>query len=178
MTRWVYILTAFFALAAWVGAQGPVPAPALSPADQLRLLKTNTTLIDNLVDHGVALSSADTVDKRAERCRNASKALANAIQDAADKQEAERVAVLTDLFREVVRDGLLPTLKDGKQTVPPESPAAKKLREVRDASAQDIAELKAALPKTGKVAESPRIKDAFKQLDEVAEVLYELRAKR
>ncbi|MBP3957987.1 hypothetical protein J8F10_22255 [Gemmata sp. G18] len=178
MARWVYIPTAFFALAAWVGAQGPPPAPVLTAADQLRLLKTNATLIDNLVDHGVALSAADSVDKRAEQCRNASKALANAIHDAADKQEAERVAVLTDLFREVMRDGLLPTLKDGKRTVPPGSPAAMKLRDVREASVQDIAELKTALPVTGKVAESSRVKDAFKQLDEVAEVLYELRAQR
>ena len=165
MARWAYILTTFFALAAWAGAQGPVPAPTLTPADQLRLLKANGTLIDNLVDHGVALSGKDRIEERAEQCRNAGKALANAIHDAAGKQDAERVAELTNLFSNVVRDGLLPTLEDGKRTVTPESPAGKKLREVRGTATDDVTALKATIPATAKT------KDSLKQLDELAEKL-------
>lgn len=171
MARWAYILTTFFALAAWAGAQGPVPAPPLSAADQLRLLKANGTLIDNLVHHGVGLSSADTVEKRAEQCRGAAKALADAAQDAASKQDTERVAELTSLFRDVFRDALLPTLQEGERTVTPESPAGRKLREVRDASAGDVTALKAAIPATGKVAENARVKKTLKELDTLAEKL-------
>lgn len=171
MARWAYIITAFVALSAWAGAQGPAHAPGLTAADRLRLLRSNGTLIDNLVDHGVELARSDTVEKRAEQCRRAAKALATAIQDAATKQEAERVIELTGLFREVVRDALLPTLDDGRRTVTPESPAAKRLREVREDSARDMSELRAAFPSTGKVAESAGVREVLKQLDELGERL-------
>lgn len=168
MARWAYLLTTFFALAAWAGAQGPAPASPLSTADQLRLLRANSTLITNLVDNGVALSSsAGGPKQRAEQCRSAAKALASAIQDAAGKQEAERVAELADLFRDVVRDALLPTLDDAKRTVPPESPDAARIKEIRANTERDVRELKAALPTTGKVAESGRIQATFKQIDEL-----------
>ncbi|HEY1192041.1 MAG TPA: hypothetical protein VGE74_30710 [Gemmata sp.] len=171
MARWAYIIAAFGALAAWAGAQGPPPAPALTAADQLRLLKANSTLIDNLVDHGVALSRADKVEERAERCRQAAQVLATAIQDAATKQEPERVVELTELFREIVRDALLPTIEDGKRLLTPGSPGAAQLRKTRDDSARDIRKLKAAIPATGKVGESARVKEALKQLDGLSEEL-------
>ncbi|MBN9120586.1 MAG: hypothetical protein J0I06_15775 [Planctomycetes bacterium] len=166
MARWVYLLTAFTVLAAWAGAQNP--APPLSAEDKLRLLRANGTLLDNLVRDGVALSAADTPDRRAEECRRSALNLANAIGAAAAAEDAERVAELTGLFRDIVRDGLVPTINDGLATVPPQSPAARKLREVQGHAADDVTKVKAA---TGKWAENPRIKDALKQLDQVAEGL-------
>lgn len=171
MARWASIVAVLAALAAWAGAQGPPPAAPLTAADRLRLLKANGTLIDNLVDHGVELSRAGAVEERADQCRRAARALASAIQDAAARQEAERVAELTGLFREVVRDALLPTLDHGKQTVTPDSPAGRRLREVRSASARDVSDLRAALPATGKVADNARVKEAVKELDSFGERL-------
>jgi DNA primase len=170
MARWVYILFTLTTLCAWVGAQGPAPATP-SAADQLRLLKSNSVLIENLVDHGVSLSNANTPVQRAEHCRAAAKTLANAIQDAATKQEAERIAELTGLFREVVRDALVPTLRDAQTNIAPESPDAKRLRELRELANADLAVLKAAIPTTGKVAENARVKSALKQLEELTESL-------
>lgn len=170
MARWAYILAAFGALAAWAGAQGPAQAPP-GPADQLRLLRANGTLIDHLVDHGVELSRANTAEQRAEQCRRAAKALATAVQDAAAKQEAERVAELTGLFRDVVRDALLPALEHGQRVVTPNSPGERQLRETRAASARDVTELRAAIPAAGKVAEHARVKEALKQIDELNEKL-------
>ncbi len=172
MARWAYILTAFFALAAWTGAQDKVPAPPLSTADQLRLLKANSVLITNLVDSGVALSSsANGPRQRAEQCHGAAKALASAIQDAAGKQEAERVAELAELFLKVVGDALLPALNDATNTVPPESPDGKLVKARRANSASDVRGLKAAIPATGKVAENGRVKLALEQFDGLAEKL-------
>jgi hypothetical protein len=170
MFRWAYLLTAFVALAAWAGAQGPVPPAPLSPEDKLRLLRTNGALIDSLVNDGVAMSVAGGPEARAERCRSASLALVNAIRAAAEAGEAERVAELTGLFRVVVRDGLVPTINDGLNTVPAQSPAAVKLREVRGLAAADVTDLRAAAA-TGKLADSPRVRDALKQLDELTEAL-------
>lgn len=166
MARWGYILFAFVALSAWAGAQGPAPAAPLSAEDKLRLLKANSTLIENLVNDGVAISNADKPVDRAERCRSAARSLVNAIQQAAAADDAERVAVLTDLFREFVRDGLAPTLADAKRDIPPESPDSKRLQKVRGDANTDLNDLKAAITKSGKLSESQRVKVAAKQLDE------------
>ncbi len=170
MLRWAYIFAVFVALTAWAGAQGPGAAP-LTAADQLRLLKANGTLIDNLVDHGVELSRADTPQERAKQCRAAAKALATAIQAAATKQEAERVAELTTLFRDVLRDALLPALENGKRLVTPGSPGEEQLLRTWSYAAQDLSEVKTAIPATGKVAENARVKDAMKDIDALADKL-------
>ena len=65
MARWAYLLTAFVALAAWAGAQGPVPPAPLSAEDKLRLHRANSTLIDNLVNDGVAMSGVGDPVERA-----------------------------------------------------------------------------------------------------------------
>jgi hypothetical protein len=169
MARWLYLLTAFAALAAWAGAQNP--APPLSAEDKLRLLKANSALIDNLVRDGVALSVADTPERRAEECRKSSLALAHEIQRAAAAEDAERVAELTVLFRNLVRDGLVPVINDGLSVVPPQSPAFKKLREVRGYAAADVTDLKAKIPASAKLSDNARVKESLKQLDEVAELL-------
>lgn len=165
MARCLYLLVVFAGLAAWAGAQNP--APPLSPEDKLRLLRSNGTLLENLVRDGVAISAADTPEKRAEECRNAALALANEIQKAAADDDAERVAELAALFRDLVRDGLAPTISDGLRSVNPKSPAAAKLREVREWADRDMTAVRAA---AAKLADHPRVKDALKQLDELADV--------
>jgi hypothetical protein len=171
MVRWAYLLTAFVALAAWAGAQGPVPPAALSAEDRLRLLKTNGALIDELVRDGVEMSKPGNPVQKAERCRSASVSLANAIRQAATAEDAERIVELTGLFREFVRDGLAPTITEAQRGVPLDSPSGRQLRDLRDTVAKDVTSLKAAIPATGKVGDNPRVQDALKQLDELAETL-------
>lgn len=172
MARWAYLLIAFTVLAAWAGAQNPTPAPSpLSAEDKLRLLKANSTLIENLVNDGVAISSADTAVTRVEQCRKASRSLVNAVQQAATAEDAERVAVLTELFRDFVREGLLPTLDDAKRDVPPESPDGKRLRDLRLKAAGDLNDLKKAASSPGKLSDNQRVKEAVKQLDDISEAL-------
>ena len=168
MARWVYLLTAFTVLAAWAGAQNP-SAP-LSPQDKVRLLKANTDLIDNLVRDGVAMSGEGDPVQRASLCRGAARSLANAIEQAAKAENAERVAELTGLFRDVVRDGLVPTMNEAQASVPPQSKAAKQLAQLRKYTTDDVDGLKATIP-AGKLADNPRVKDALKQLDELAAAL-------
>jgi hypothetical protein len=169
MARWVYMLVVFAPLAGWAGAQNP--AQPLSPEDKLRLLQTNSALIDNLVRDGIALSGANDSVTRAERCRHASLSLAEAIKQAATTEDAERVVELTGLFREVVSDGLVPTMREAQQNVPPQSPAAKALSTLQGLAANDVAGLKTVISAGGKMSENPRMKDALKQLDELTEVL-------
>ena len=169
MARWFYLLIAFAALSAWAGAQNP--APPLSAEDKLRLLRANGTLLDHLVRDGVALSFADTPEKKAEDCRGAALALANAIHDAAAADDTGRVAELTPLFRDLVRDGLVPTITDGLKVVTPQSPAAKKLREVRGYAVEDLAKVKARLSVDGKLAQNVQVQESLRELDEIAKDL-------
>jgi hypothetical protein len=166
MARWLYLLTAFAGLAAWAGAQNP--APPLSAEDKLRLLKANSTLIENLVNDGVALSVANTPEDRAVRCHRTSLHLANEIERAAKANDKERVAELTGLFCDQVRDGLVPTINDGLRTVNPVSPAATKLREVRQLAGQDVARVQAAVPTVNTLTPNNRNETLIRRLDEVA----------
>jgi hypothetical protein len=165
MIRPLIILTAFVALSAWAGAQGPAATTPLSPEDRLRLLKANSLLIENLVNDGVAMSSADRPVDRAERGRSAARSLVNAIQQAASAEDAERVAELTGLFRVFVSDGLAPMLKEAKRDVPPESPDGKRVRELTETAQRDLNDLKAALGQSDKLTANPRVQEAAKQLE-------------
>jgi hypothetical protein len=171
MARLLTILVAFVALSAWAGAQGP-PAPAqLSPEDRIRLLKSNSLLISHLVDEGVRMANAaDSVD-RAAGCRGAGRSLVNAIDQAAAAGDAERAAVLAGLYRQVVAEGLVPTIKDASGEVRPESPRGKVLQQVRTDAAKDLTDLKAALGKSDKLTGHPRVRDEAEQLDKLGETL-------
>jgi hypothetical protein len=171
MVRPLTILAAFVALSAWAGAQGPAAPPQLSPEDRIRLLKANSLLIDGLVNDGIEMSrAADSVD-RAKHCRAAARSLVNAIDQAAETGDAERAAVLTGLFRQVVSEGLAPTIKDAGNEVRPESPRGKVLQQVRTDATNDLAALKAALGKSDKLTGNPRVQDAAKQLEGLDETL-------
>lgn len=170
MTRLPHALLAFVLLSAWAGAQNGAP-PALTAEDKVRLFRENSALIESLVNDGVALSAAETPVKRAEHSRSAARALVNAIAQAASAEDADRVVELAGLFRTVARDAVVPALDDAKRVVTPESPDGKKLRELREQAARDVSDVKAAAPPASKWSASPRVKDALKALDEIANAL-------
>lgn len=161
------MLTVFLGLAAWAGAQGP---PARSAAEQLQLLQTNSGLIADLVDEGVRLAAATTVTDRAASCQTTTRRLSRAVEQAAADENPDRVAEFGGHLERVVRDGLVPTLEDGK-SVPAESPDAKRLKEIRETAVRDLTALRDALPTTGKVGDSEDVKKLRQQLDALRESL-------
>ncbi|HJZ55540.1 MAG TPA: hypothetical protein VKE74_11300 [Gemmataceae bacterium] len=157
MTRVGLTLAVFLALAAWAGAQGPSPA---LPADvRLRMLKENRLLLNDLVHQGIALSKADNPVSRAEECEKVVRTLGAAVRRAAEAENPDRVAELGEHLDVVVRDGLVPNLDEAAGMVAPESPEAKRLKEVRERAASGLDELQSALPTTGKVGENDKVKD-------------------
>ena len=68
-----------------------------------------------------------------------------------------------------VREGLVPTLEDAK--VPPESPDAKRLKEIREKAIGDLGTLRDALPTSGKVGDSEKVKKLRQDLDTLRDVL-------
>lgn len=163
MRRLLVTLVAFTALAAWAGGQGtPPPLPA---ADRVRLLKADLTLIDSLVDHGVGLANADNPLARADGSRKAALSLATALARVAnDDQDPDRVAELADLLGEVVRDGLAPNLDEATRTFPAGTPQAEDLARLRAGAAADLDAIRAAVPSTGKVGDSPKVRAALDRL--------------
>ena len=162
MVRSALTLGLFLALAAWAGAQGPTPP--LSAADQIKLLRANRLLLNELIDGGVKLGGADNALDRAAACQKTTHALAVAVDRAADTQDADRVAELGDHFEAVVRDGLVPTLDEAIRTTPPESPRAAELKQLRLDAATD---LKSVQDSAGKLGDSGKVKDVRGKLDKL-----------
>jgi hypothetical protein len=143
MTRPALTAAVLAALAAWAGAQGPAPTSA---ADRLRLHRTNRTLLTDLVGHGVRLAGADQPVARAEACQQTARAVGLAVRRAAEANDADRVAELGDHLDTLIREGLVPVLKDATDTVPAASPDAARLRAVRTGTVADLDATEAALP--------------------------------
>lgn len=171
MFRAGYTLAVFLALAAWAGAQGPAPAPRLTAADQLRLLRANRVLLTDLVTNGVELGNADRLPDRADACRRSARFLGVALQNAAGADDPDRVAELGGHLEAVVRDGLVPILDEGKATIPPESQDAARLKVVRETAARDLNDFWLAIPEAGKVGDSGKVRDIRGRLDGLREKL-------
>lgn len=165
MRRALFTLVAAAALCAWAGAQGP--APALSAADQVKLLKNNRILIGDLVDHGIALANAGEPLKRAQACRATAVSLGNALKRAAEDEDPDRVAELADLMTEVVREGLAPNLDEARRTIPPGSPKLEELAALRVTAAADIDDIGSAIPAMGKLAGNEKVQKALAALTDL-----------
>lgn len=165
MVRVLLLLISFAALAAWAGAQGPTPP--LTAADKMKLFKSNRTLIENLVNHGIDLSAAGDPLKRAEECRKTAVTLANYLERAAkEDQSPDRVVELAGLMGEVVREGLAPNLDEAERTIPVESPQGKRVKELQNIVAADLDNVRSGIP-AGKVGDNPKVKAALASLAEL-----------
>jgi len=166
MRRSLVTLVALMALAAWAGAQGP-PAP-LPAATQAKLFKSNRTLIESLVNHGLDLAATDRPDQRADECRKTATTLANSLGQAAEDQDPDRVVELAGLMSEVIRDGLVPNLNEAqtqadKMAGPSREVLLAQLAKVREKTTRELDELSAKIPTEGKVA-TQKVKEAVEAL--------------
>jgi hypothetical protein len=167
MCRAMLSLFSFAALSAWVGAQ----SPATLPADvQVKQFKTNRILIENIVDNGIELSSADNPLQRAEACRRTALTLANNVRRAADNEDADRVAEFTILFSKVVREGVIFNLDVAKKSITPESQDAHRLKTVSDQARNDLNGIRNAIIERGNLSESEKVKNALKMIDEIGKI--------
>jgi hypothetical protein len=168
MRRSLVTLIAYAALAAWAGAQGP-RAP-LDAATQEKMFKSNRTLLENLVNHGIDLADADRPLQRAEECRKTATTLSNFLVQSAEDQDPERVVELAGLMGEVVRDGLVPNLNDAQKEIRAGDPREAQLNKVRETATRDLDNL-SRLPSQGKVGSNQKVKEAIAALQELRERL-------
>lgn len=164
MTRAALTLTLFAGLSLWASAQDR----NREFHQQLKQLEANRLLLDQLIDHGLNLSSAEKGGNslaRARECREAAEKLAAALKAAsADDTDPERVAELGDHIAAVVRDGLVPNLTQAGRDIPPGSQDYKRLTELSAQSSEYVAALVAAFPTGGRLDTSSKVADARSRL--------------
>jgi hypothetical protein len=161
MRRSVLTLVAVSVLAAWAGAQ--VPRNTLDAATQAKLFKSNKTLLEDLVTHGIDLADADRPLQRAEECRKTATTLVRHLDRAAEDQDPDRVVELAGLMGDVIRDGLVPNLDDAQKEIRPGDPRFAQLTKVFENATRDLDGL-SQLPTEGKVGESRKVKEAIAAL--------------
>lgn len=164
MTRTALALTLFAGLSLWASAQDRNP----EFHQRLKQLEANRLLLDQLIEHGLNLSSAEKGGNslaRAEECRIAAATLAAALK-AAPSDDPERVAELCDHIAAVVHDGLVPNLTQAGKDIPPGSRDYERLKGLSSQSSEYVASLVAAIPTGGRLSTSPKVADARTRLED------------
>ncbi|MCZ2340424.1 MAG: hypothetical protein LC104_01350 [Bacteroidales bacterium] len=139
-------------LASWLGvvvvtavSAGPDSPPFPTAAEQLQMLQSNRSLLEQLLDRSVAISDSESSLTRAEACRSAAQTLTRALQDATPATEPGRVAELADHLSTLWTEGLAPILHETRQEVHPGSPDYERLERLEHATTTDIQNATAAL---------------------------------
>ena len=162
MRRLVFTSFVLTLLAAWASGQSATSGPLAG--EQLKLFQSNRELLENLVEHSVDLANADTPLAKIKACHESTKDLGRAIKDAADRDDADRVAELSEHLTAVIHHGLVPTIDDARTTVPMGTQAEKELFELTSLATQDAERFELAIPALGKVGTSNKVRDARTKL--------------
>jgi hypothetical protein len=168
MRGWV-TLGMLLVLSAWVGAQAP--PRTLSAADRARLFQHHRVLAAMLVDHGLGLAASRHPLERAEECHRTARTLGQALHRAAQEQDTSRLSQLADLLTLMIREGLTPNLHEAARLISPQSPEAKRLREIRDRSRGELSQLRRQLTLEEHSQTLPVLQTVLEQLTHVEDQL-------
>jgi hypothetical protein len=164
VTRTALTLTLLAGFSLWASAQDQAPVH-----QQLTQFEANRLLLNQLIDHGLNLSSDETSGSplaRAEECRLAAAHLAAALQ-AAPGSDPERVAELSDVIVAVVRDGLVPNLTQAGEDIKPGSQEYEKLTKLSERSSRDVTGFVDSFPTGGRLDQSPKVAAARGRLADI-----------
>jgi hypothetical protein len=141
------------------------PSGSLPAAEHVRLFQQHRLLVETLVDHGLGLAASQTPLERAEECRRTVRSLGQALQRAAAEQDLGRCRQLTDLLGSMVTEGLASNLREAARWIPPESPEARRLQDIRDRSRAELVSLRQQLSQQELEGELPGpLHNAIEQL--------------
>ncbi|HEY2784289.1 MAG TPA: hypothetical protein VGJ05_04865 [Fimbriiglobus sp.] len=164
MRRTLLFLVLFACSAAWAGAQHGSP----DAAKRLEMLAENRTTIEILLDRGLDLAGTSDYVERVDESRKAADALRQALADAADTQDPDRVVELGEHLSKLFSDGLVPTLNAAAKNIPEWSPSFDRLKAARRQAAREADSATALDLHAGRLAASGRVKDVSQQLVEAA----------
>lgn len=144
------------------GPERPLP----SASEQLRRLKSNQTLLKELLSQSLKLSRSESSLDRAIACRHAVNALANELHGELEHPytDKQRVVELSGHVQTLVHDALVPNLADARNRITPASAEFPRYEAERDAILIEMARLHDGLPLEGKLAHSQVIATTRAQL--------------
>jgi hypothetical protein len=161
MYRFLYTTSVLIVLAAW--ASGQNNSSGLLAAERLHLYQPNRELLEQLVQHSLELATLDGPVVRAKACHEATKALGRAMKDASERDDADRVAELSEHLVAVIQHGLLPTIDSANRTIPMGSQSGDLIQLTREANV-DVENIYLSMRQTGKVGTSSRVNGTREQL--------------
>lgn len=162
MIRNAAVLMIFAGLAAIAGAQGP--KIGLTASQQHQLFQRNRIMIQTLVDSSVEIStqSGDYL-QRAKSYRKVIMKFENELTDAANGNDAGRVAEIGKHLDTVMRQGLAPSLQSAVRQVGPDGTGRKDLQEIRDRSVELVEWLQDKAK--NKWADTPEARELIESLE-------------
>ncbi len=164
-TRPLLVLAALAALAAWVSAQ---PGSGPTAADSLRMLRANRGLYEDLTASALELSRQNTSLDRADECRKVADRLAREVREAVDRNDADRLAEVSDHLLSVATDGLAPNLSDARRDIRPPSEDYERLQTVHRQAFNNLTRTADAVPTDGELGGSKRAQAAREKLTSAA----------
>jgi hypothetical protein len=162
--RLVFTLLVFAGLATWADAQSA--PPAITGGERLQLFRANHKLLEQLIDHSLKLSNADTKLAQAEECRQALVSLTNELNTvgAATSADPDRVAELSDHMSDLIESGLAPTLQVVREQVRNGSPGAAQLDRIEKQATTDLDNLRTQLILDSRLSKSKKVEAATTRL--------------
>ncbi len=174
--RTLFSLLVFTVLAAWASAQNA--SDGLTAADQLKMLKANRPLIEDLVRHGLALSAVNTPLDRAEEARQAAERISDELREAARTGDADRFAELGPHVETLLAEGCLPNLREAGKTIPPQSEGFERYRETHKKVRDGLSRSLNAIPTDGEISKSKSGQVVREKLKGLLDSLPELKGER
>ena len=149
-------------LAALAGAQGP--KTGLTAAQQHQMFQRNRVMIQTLVDSSVEISamSGDYL-QRSRSYRKVIMKFENELTDAANGNDAGRIAEIGKHLNTVMRQGLAPSLQAAVRQVGADGTGQKDLREIRDRSVELVEWLQDKAK--NKWADTPEVREVIESLE-------------
>jgi hypothetical protein len=133
MRRLLLIPLALVAVNALVWA---ADAPAnREAAERARRLQRNRPLVEELVEGGLRLAGEKDALRRADRCNDLARHLADEIGTAADHNEGARAAELGQHLNDLLEQGVAGNLSEARSHIPAGSSEEEQLRDVHDRAA-------------------------------------------
>ncbi|QEL15925.1 hypothetical protein [Limnoglobus roseus] len=171
MRRLVFTSFVLMLLTAWVSGQPAATGP--TAGEQLHMFQRNRDLLENLVEHSVELANANTPVGKVRACHESTKDLGRAIKDAADRDDADRVAELSEHLTAVIKFGLVPTVDDARTIIPVGTPDYQQLLDLTAQANGDAERFELSIPALGKIGASNKVSEARGKLHAVCVTLAE-----
>ena len=134
----------------------------LSADEQLKLLKMNRELLEDLLEQGTRVSEANTPLDRAAECQRSTDRLAREFRTAIERGDGDRACEIGDHVEKIVAEGFVPNLEAARRDSNPGSPDYERVKAMHRQATQSLDALHGTLPTDGQLTKSKR----FQQLRE------------